>query len=507
MKGLRILLGFVVVTFLFLIIPEYAKSQPPTCEFFMNNRCDNNGPPVDNNQLELEVRSGSEAGTVNFKIINNDGGSVQSSITRVYIDDGDFLTGIDSIVTDGTNFAPGPVTPASMPDQGNCTPPFNTTLPPTELRAGSSGNPNNNGITPGKMIEINYDLAGGVSVQDVCDALGVCDLKVGYRLQAVGDDDFSQEYIQDCEPPPPTGCCFCPTEANGCTPGLTETECASISCSVTPIFEAGGTCGEGQCTSATTGCCLCSTNNQCTDGENESGCDTLCADSFTFVAGGTCSGTPACAPEPVGCCLCNDNSADQCLPDQTESDCSSACAGEGGVRAFEPSGTCGEECVPPECQTPVCDVLGVVEENLTLCLRIDVQSNLGLGSISLPILNNIDEPCTFDPTPPGLGFPPDIDPPFRDDVIITCCKDQLGQSSTVEAQACVAESVVGNRCCNSCDPPFGDEDSGFQPSSGCSLAIEGGSTGSFFGFGATVLLLFTPLAIRLIRRRFYNKKK
>jgi hypothetical protein len=144
-------------------------------------------------QLEVEVTAGPGANQVSFKFTNS--GPSASSITDVYFDDGTLL-GIASIVNGtGVSFAQD-ASPPNLPGGNSISPPFQVTA---GFLADSNPPAQPNGVNPGEMLTIIFDLQGGGVFQDILDELGDGTLRIGIHVQGYSSGG-SESFVNVPEP-------------------------------------------------------------------------------------------------------------------------------------------------------------------------------------------------------------------------------------------------------------------------------------------------------------------
>jgi hypothetical protein len=144
-------------------------------------------------QLEVEVTAGPGANQVSFKFTNS--GPSASSITDVYFDDGTLL-GIASIVNGaGVDFAQY-ASPPDLPGGNSISPPFQVTA---GFLADSNPPAQPNGVNPGEMLTIIFDLQGGGVLQDILDELGDGTLRIGIHVQGYSSGG-SESFVNVPEP-------------------------------------------------------------------------------------------------------------------------------------------------------------------------------------------------------------------------------------------------------------------------------------------------------------------
>lgn len=145
-------------------------------------------------QLKMTV---TDAGgnQVLFTFTNN--GTISSSITQIYFDDG-ALSGIASVNGSlGTAFSVS-ATPSNLPGGNSISPAFTASL-----SAGAADPPPHNGVNLGEWLGILFDLQEDKTYADVLDALelGLTDgananaLRVGLHVQSIGTGGDSDSFI------------------------------------------------------------------------------------------------------------------------------------------------------------------------------------------------------------------------------------------------------------------------------------------------------------------------
>jgi hypothetical protein len=130
-------------------------------------------------------------GQVSFIFVNL--GSIPSTITDVYFDDGSLL-GIASLVgSSGVSFSQGGA-PPDLPGGNSIAPAFQTTA---GFLADSDAPIPHNGVNPLEWLAVTFDLIGGQDFDDIVNALnlGYEDgaqfgaLRIGLHVQGIGDDE------------------------------------------------------------------------------------------------------------------------------------------------------------------------------------------------------------------------------------------------------------------------------------------------------------------------------
>lgn len=159
----------------------------------------NNNPSNVNvaNQLFVDV---TDAGSnkVNFKFTNV--GSIASSITDIYFDDGELLS-IASITDSGSGvaFSQG-ASPGNLPSGNNVN--FNTTA---GFSADSDSPVQPNGVNPGEFVNVLFNLQSGKTYSNVIAALNTSlaspgvdvngGLRIGLHVQGIGSASKSDSFV------------------------------------------------------------------------------------------------------------------------------------------------------------------------------------------------------------------------------------------------------------------------------------------------------------------------
>ena len=193
MKKLAIL-GLAMV--LVMGLAAYAGAVP-----YSFDRITDNGNADVGAQLSVDVTA-SGAGVL-FTFYNI--GSIASSITDIYFDDGTLLA-LSSITDSGAGVAfDTPATPGNLPGANLASPPFVTT-------AGFSADSDNpvmaNGVNNtsdgSEWVAIFFTLQGGKSFADTIAALNNGDLRIGLHVQAIGTTGGSDSYVNGPPVPEPS---------------------------------------------------------------------------------------------------------------------------------------------------------------------------------------------------------------------------------------------------------------------------------------------------------------
>ena len=176
MKKSRVLLMCAMV-FLLLGIPQtYATLY--TFEIFTTNGSYSDDPGV---SLWMEVSNG--AGVAEFTFYNNS--TVDSSIARIYFDDGTLLGITNLTYSSGVQINEVYPGPGNLPSGGMLDPPF---VADREFSIGGEAAPSQNGIDNiGEWVKITFDLVNGGTLDDVIGELNSGELRVGVHLMAFPD--------------------------------------------------------------------------------------------------------------------------------------------------------------------------------------------------------------------------------------------------------------------------------------------------------------------------------
>jgi MYXO-CTERM domain-containing protein len=141
-------------------------------------------------QLAMDVIAGPGPDQVSFVFTNF--GPDALSITDVYFDDGTLL-GIATITNGaGVDFSQG-ASPGNLPGGNTITPAFISTM---GFNADSNPPTQPNGVNPGEMLTITFDLIAGFSFSDTIDALNTPGdvLRVGLHVQGF-DGGGSESFV------------------------------------------------------------------------------------------------------------------------------------------------------------------------------------------------------------------------------------------------------------------------------------------------------------------------
>jgi hypothetical protein len=176
-----------------LIVAMFAAATPAYAEIYGFTAITNDSDMdvmIGETQLFLEVLPGTVPTRVRFDFLNL--GPEASSICDVYFDDGSLL-GIASIINSpGVSFS-SPAKPANLPAGASINPPFVTT---EEFSADSDPPVQPNGVNPGEVVSIVFDLQAGRDYADVLSDLASADLRVGIHVQGFADGG-SESFINN----------------------------------------------------------------------------------------------------------------------------------------------------------------------------------------------------------------------------------------------------------------------------------------------------------------------
>ena len=164
---------------------------------------------IGQNQLSVDVmdlgfNAATNANQVSFKFSND--GPEDSSIVQIYFDDGSLL-GLSSLIDaddgiggdPGVDFSPG-ASPPDLPGGQNANPPFQVTAG-FLTDADNQGGKQINGVNPGEMLTVIFDLQGTQDFADVIDELSTGDLRIGIHVQGYASGG-SESFINDPDPIP-----------------------------------------------------------------------------------------------------------------------------------------------------------------------------------------------------------------------------------------------------------------------------------------------------------------
>lgn len=145
-------------------------------EIFTNNGSYYNSPDLD---LYVEVSEGQ--GQVDFTFYNES--LINSSIARIYFDDGSLSGTADITEGAGTSFSQS-ATPGNLPAGRLLDPPFETA---GGFSFASDAPRPHSGVNPGERFTIAFDLINGGSFQSVIDELDTGGLRIGVHIIALPD--------------------------------------------------------------------------------------------------------------------------------------------------------------------------------------------------------------------------------------------------------------------------------------------------------------------------------
>jgi hypothetical protein len=179
MAHLRLRVAFAAIAFLLITGISQAVYQF-NFDIFTSDGLYCNDPRVD---MYMEVSNG--VGYVDFTFYNIS--SVESSLARIYFDDGSLL-GISSIINSpGTEFSEAFPGPGNLPAGETLTPPF---VADREFTIGAVQPPPQNGVNPpppDEWVKINFDLVSGGTLEGVISELNSGVLRVGIHIIALPD--------------------------------------------------------------------------------------------------------------------------------------------------------------------------------------------------------------------------------------------------------------------------------------------------------------------------------
>jgi hypothetical protein len=182
------LLVFVCCLSLMVSVPALQAGDVHQLNIFTDNGGYNNSTDVN---LYVEIL---EAGVniVDFKFHNDS--LIECSIAEVYFDDGALL-GIASITgSTGVSFSQ-PATPGDLPSGNTLIPPFVTTA----QFSVDSDPPPTNGVNPGELLSITFDLQNDNQLEDVLNDLSNGGLRIGAHIIALPDGS-SESAVTTPEP-------------------------------------------------------------------------------------------------------------------------------------------------------------------------------------------------------------------------------------------------------------------------------------------------------------------
>jgi len=163
---------------------ELVGEEAPDIPTYYLDIFTNNGMYNDSDDVLLKVEVRPVAGDdkkVEFKVVN--ASEVESSIARIYFDDGALLGVAEIVNGPGTDFEQ-PATPSDLPAGNELDPPFVTTQ---DFSAGADNPPPHKGINPGEWLKIIFDLQEGSAYADVLEQLDNVTLRIGAHVIAFPD--------------------------------------------------------------------------------------------------------------------------------------------------------------------------------------------------------------------------------------------------------------------------------------------------------------------------------
>ncbi len=190
MEELRRYLFIAAVSVCLCSAPLYATYVYPF-EIFTDNGLHNDDPGVD---IFMEVFNGE--GVCSFKFFNSS--SVQSSITKIYFDDGSLL-GIDSVANSAGVLFDRDGGPGNLPGGNELVPPF---VANREFTIGADPPPYQNGVNnppPDEWVTVTFNLINGGTLEDVINELNTSVLRVGIHIQGF-EDGTSESAVNVPEP-------------------------------------------------------------------------------------------------------------------------------------------------------------------------------------------------------------------------------------------------------------------------------------------------------------------
>lgn len=143
-------------------------------------------------QLSAEVTDAG-GGQVLFSFYN--AGPADSSIADVYFDDGSLLSIAIIINSVGVSFSQF-ASPGNLPAASNASPPFVTTA---GFSADSDAPVQPNGVNPGEVLGIRFDLQSGQTFNDVLAELANGTLRIGLHVQGF-ESGGSESFVNAPEP-------------------------------------------------------------------------------------------------------------------------------------------------------------------------------------------------------------------------------------------------------------------------------------------------------------------
>jgi hypothetical protein len=151
---------------------------------------------IGENQLSVTLSSPSPT-QVRFDLANAAGG-LAAVIAGVYFDDSDLLGSIASIVNGSDVLFAEDGSPPVLPGGNNASPPF-----VVDFRVNAVAPPPKKGVGPGETLGVIFNLASGVTVQQVQDAFADGSLRVGIHVIAF-ENEGSESFVNVPIPEPST---------------------------------------------------------------------------------------------------------------------------------------------------------------------------------------------------------------------------------------------------------------------------------------------------------------
>jgi len=191
---------FVLLAFVFLLVifpARICQAQLATYSFEIFT---NNSPYADDPGWNLYVKVWDGTGLVNFTFYNDS--AFQSSIARIYFDDGSLL-GVDEITnSQGYTAFDRTSSPGDLPGGNLLVPSFEADRefsifaePPPPWDGVNNGNPVNEWVT------VRFNLINGGDLEDVCRELNTGVLRVGLHvIDLPGGGGYSESAILVPEP-------------------------------------------------------------------------------------------------------------------------------------------------------------------------------------------------------------------------------------------------------------------------------------------------------------------
>jgi hypothetical protein len=182
------------IVIMFLVFPPCSLQATYVFPFHIFT---SDGAYHDDPGMNMYVVVSDGTGKVDFTFYN--ASSFQSSLARIYFDDGSLL-GISSITNGpGTDFSEVFPGPGNLPAGETLTPPF---VADREFTIGAVQPPPKNGVNPPppeEWVKINFDLVSGGTLEGVVSELYSGELRVGIHIIALPDDS-SESAITIPEP-------------------------------------------------------------------------------------------------------------------------------------------------------------------------------------------------------------------------------------------------------------------------------------------------------------------